>query len=143
MVSWLPTLADRVGGPTGLRVSVASQEIVWQEPQALKPYFPITGTDYTEPDTPAKQTYDPRHARAWLSWRIDLPETSARWLRLEIKRTRRNSSISLGEVVVSAVWKGEMQASLKDGGHRIRVASGREIDVRIPQETSLPAQASN
>ena len=118
-------LEDRIGGPTKLELRVARRPEVWEAPRPFEAHFPVTVKNATEPDTQRKAPYDRRHDRAWLSWRVDLPETRARWLRIDLRRVRPNSSISLGEVVIHAIFDGEIEAQVKSGGRILPVGTGR------------------
>ena len=117
-------MEDRIGGPTKSVLRLARRRDLFGEPQPFAATFAVSGKDYSEPDNPVNDTNDPRHNRAWLSWKVDLPESPARWLRIDLQRTRPNSSISLGEVVVTALFDGEIQAGIQLDGRRLPILEG-------------------
>ncbi len=127
-------LEDRLGGPTQLQLQLGRQIGAWETSQPFEANSPIGGKDDSELDTPANDRPDPRHNRAWLSWKVDVPVTPARWLRIEMQRLRENSSISLGEVVVWAHFDGEVQAGIQSGGRSLRSPSRTKMENSILQE---------
>ena len=120
-------LEDRVGGPARLRLSLATVQrepgkvADWKDVGEFQPSFAVSGRDYSEPDSPKKTKFDPRHNRAWLSWKVDLSPTFARQVRIDLQRQRPNSSLSLGEVVIHAIFDGQLDAQVQAGDRRIPV----------------------
>ena len=124
-------LEDRVGGPAKMLLRAGSKPDEWQTSTPFKAHFAVSGRDYSEPDNMPHDPNDPRHNRAWLSWRTDVPRMSARWLRIELERTRRDSVISLGEVIIWAVVGGEVEAALECDGKRIPIDAGRRWSITV------------
>ena len=123
-------LEDRIGGPARLQLRTARKQGGWDEPQSFKPIFVTELKNVSEPDTADPRRYDKRHDRAWLSWSAELPAvTRARWLRLELERVRENSSISLGEVAIWAVFEGEIRAAVEIEDKRLRIGQGSRWNV--------------
>jgi len=120
-------LEDRVGGPAELTAAFAKEvlpdeELIrrtptvrWSAALPLRATFPVQVGDASEPDNPPDPLSDPRHNRAWLSWKIDVPRIEACRIRLSATRVRPNSSISLGEVVFHALVDGDIHAQIKSG----------------------------
>ncbi len=124
-------MEDRIGGPTQLTLHIGQQPNGLDTMYPFEASFAVSGKDYSEPDTPSNDPNDPRHGRAWLSWRVDLPETPARWLRIDLERTRPNSSISLGEVVITALFDGELEAEVQLDRRNIPINQGRQWNVPL------------
>ena len=127
-------MEDRMGGPTKLQFSLAQTPGTWGAARPFAANFSVTGKDYSEPDSPASDPHDPRHRRAWLSWRADVPGQSARWLRIDMQRLRENSSISLGEVVIWAVFDGEIEALIQTGERIVNINQGRRWTVPVASQ---------
>ena len=124
-------LEDRHGGPTKLTIRTRPQDGEWSVAQTIRAHFEISekGSDMVSPIP--SSGIDPRHNRAWLSWRVDVTGSRARWVRIEMEREHENSSISLGEVVVWAAFDGEIEARLRVGNSDVGVREGRRW--KIPE----------
>lgn len=126
-------LEDRIGGPTNFVLSTALKQNSWSKAPPFKSYFSVTLKDVTEPDTTSVKQFDKRHDRAWLSWRVDLNATESRWLRLDLENVRPNSSISLGEVAIWAIFEGDIVAEIETGGKELPIRQGKSWEVSVPQ----------
>lgn len=135
-------MEDRTGGPAEMTLQLGEQPDSAERTYAFQPHFAVSGRDYSEPDNPKKKPYDPRHGRAWLSWRVEVPQTRSRWLTIDLQRTRPNSSLSLGEVVITADWDGELEADVRQNRQRLRVEGGRRWTVP-PQQSHQSSVTSD
>lgn len=115
-------LEDRHGGPTRLRLLTRSHGGDWSEPKVFQSHFAVSPKGAIDPVPSSK--IDPRHNRAWLSWRVDLVGNAARWIKIELEREHQNSSISLGEVVVWAIFEGEVEAQIQQGNSNLKIRNG-------------------
>jgi len=119
-------LEDRHGGPTQLEVNLAVEKDSWISSAPLKAVFSVW-TQKDEEPIPRSFVKDKRHQRAWLSWTTDAIDKPARWVRVQLKRVRPNSYLSLGQVVISGIFDGDIQASLQDGNEMRMIANGRRV----------------
>lgn len=117
-------LEDRHGGPSELTWQVRPQEGDWSVETALTAHFDVSQQGTSGGTQVVPNRLDPRHNRAWLSWRSDLPLLPARWVRLSLRESHPNVSLSVGELVVWAVYDGSGMATLKDGLRAIKIADG-------------------
>jgi hypothetical protein len=122
-------LEDRRGGPTELTLSTDQGKGDWRASRPFEANFAVAMKTNSEPGSHANPLNDPRHGRAWLSWRAQLPGEPVRRLRIEMRRVHRNSSISLGEAVVWGLFDGGVRAAVQLGGRKLRINKGRRWTV--------------
>jgi hypothetical protein len=128
-------LEDRVGGPADLQLRTAEKMGDWSESRGFDAMFSVALRNVTEPDTIRRSPYDKRHDRAWLSWSAELPDgKKSRWVQIDMNRVRKNSSLSLGEVVIWAIFEGEIQAAVRSGEKLLRIDTVGRWTVNLPDK---------
>ncbi len=126
-------LEDRVGGPTHLSLEVADVSGEWDSRIPVVSNFKLSGSDFeAPPEIGMTGIDDPRHKRAWLSWRTDPIGDRGRWVKIQLKRYRKRGSLSLGEVVIWGCFEGEIEASITQGQRKIEIGEGKTI--RVPPQ---------
>jgi hypothetical protein len=121
-------LEDRVGGPSTRFVSLSNKPGVWTDDFAFQADMSMSGDDASH--SKGKVEVDPVYHRAWLAWKTDSIRQNARWLRLLLDRTKPNSSISLGEVVIWGQFEGAIEAYIYDDSRRIAIDSGHQYVIK-------------
>lgn len=122
-------LEDSFGGPTRMGLDLGLNENEWTRSMPFVADLPLSeGYKLNEQKVSID---DGQQGRAWVNWFAEDINQDARWLRIRLDRIpdEENVVISIGEVLIWAVFNGEVQASVIDGDDFRVIEQGKRFYV--------------
>lgn len=117
-------LEDRYGGPCKFTLYIRKKEDEWET------YLPIRASWSDDVELSDKKK-EQHINHAWLGYVVEKINRKARWLRIRMKLSRSNASITLGQVAIWGEFNGEVQASLGEADKTLIIGKGKRFSIPV------------